>query len=155
MRIVEGGPIFSGPDPSCPGIIGKSVGGQGTGFRAGFATPLDVNPHAHHGVGPPLNWPGTVPAFLLSAALLAIVVAVGVAAIVTIRDRWLRSTNDQADWERTLAGCKNLRDEGVLTAEEFRNIRTLVEPRTRIGVPVLDGRQQPVGDAAGSKHDRE
>ncbi|RLS45345.1 MAG: hypothetical protein DWH83_00665 [Planctomycetota bacterium] len=102
-----------------------------------------------------MNWPGTVPAFLLSAALLAIVVAVGVAAIVTIRDRWLRSTNDQADWERTLAGCKNLCDEGVLTAEEFRNIRTLVEPRTRLGVPVLDGRQQPVVDAAGSKHARE
>ena len=94
-------------------------------------------------------------ALLISAVLLAVVVAAGGAAIVTIRAGWLRSADDQADWERTLVTWKNLRDEGVLTAEEFRNIRTLVEPRMRLGTPVLDGRQQPAADAAGPKHERE
>ena len=88
----------------------------------------------------------TVNAFVVSAALLALVVAAGVAAIAAIRSR-MRADDDQATWERTLADYKNLRDEGVLSEEEYRNIRTLVEPRTRIGAPPLDGRKRPSVDA--------
>jgi hypothetical protein len=94
-----------------------------------------------------------VPPFLISVVLLALLVAAGIVAIVTIRARWLATPDDQGDWERTLADYKNLREQGVLSEEEFRNIRTLVEPRTRIGAPPLDGRQRPSVDA-GPNHGR-
>ena len=93
-------------------------------------------------------------AFVVSAALLALVVAAGVAAIAAIRSR-MRADDDQATWERTLADYKNLRDEGVLSEEEYRNIRTLVEPRTRLGAPASDERRPPTVDAAGLEHGRE
>jgi len=93
-----------------------------------------------------------VPAFLTSAFLLAVFVALGVGAIVMIRARWLRSGEDHGDWERTLVDCKNLRDEGVLSEEEFRKIRTLVEPRTRVGTPELRGGQRPSLDPSGPEH---
>jgi len=95
-----------------------------------------------------------VTAFVVSAALLALVVAAGVAAITLIRSR-MRADDDQATWERTLAEYKNLRDEGVLSEEEYRNIRTLVEPRTRFGVPAPDDRHRPSVDAAGKDHGRD
>jgi hypothetical protein len=86
--------------------------------------------------------------------LLALLVAAGIGAIVMIRARWLATPDDQGDWERTLADYKNLREQGVLSEEEYRNIRTLVEPRTRIGAPPLDGRQRPPVDA-GPNHGRD
>ena len=92
--------------------------------------------------------------FVVSAAPLVLVVAAGVAAIAAIRSR-TRADDDQATWERTLASYKNLRDQGVLSDEEYRNIRTLVEPRTRFGVPAPDGRQPPPVDAAGLEHGRD
>ena len=67
--------------------------------------------------------------FFISALLLAAFVAAGVAVIVTIRSRLRKSDADGDSWETTLAEYKNLRDKGVLTAEEYRKIRTLVEPR--------------------------
>jgi hypothetical protein len=95
-----------------------------------------------------------VNAFVVSAALLALVVAAGVAAIAAIRSR-MRADDDQATWERTLTDYKNLRDEGVLSEEEYRNIRTLVEPRTRFSVPAPDERHSPPVDAAGLEHGRD
>ena len=91
-----------------------------------------------------------MPSFLVSAILLALLVGIGVVVIVTIRARWLRPGDDRGDWERTLVDCKNLRDEGVLSEEEYRKIRTLVEPHTRLGKPGMPGRQRPsAGDVAG------
>jgi uncharacterized membrane protein len=70
-----------------------------------------------------------VQSFLISALLLAAFVAAGIVAIVTIRSRYRRSDAEGGDWESALAGYKNLRDKGVLSDEEYRKIRTLVEPR--------------------------
>jgi hypothetical protein len=75
--------------------------------------------------------------------LLILVLGAGIVAIVTIRARWLASGDDRGDWEKTLVNCKNLRDEGVLSDEEYRKIRTLVEPRLRVGRPVSPGRRPP------------
>jgi hypothetical protein len=55
----------------------------------------------------------------------------------------------RGDWENMLASCKNLRDEGVLSEEEFRQVRTLVDPRLRTGVPELRARHWPPTDPAG------
>ena len=95
-----------------------------------------------------------MPPFLISVVLLALLVAAGIGAIVMIRARWLATPDDQGDWERTLSDYKNLREQGVLSEEEYRNIRTLVEPRTRIGAPPLDDRQRPPVDA-GPNHGRD
>lgn len=72
-----------------------------------------------------------VQSFLLSSLVLGVLVAVGVAVIVKIRSWWQAVPEDRDDWESTLAEYKGLRDRGVLTDEEFRKIRTLVEPRVR------------------------
>jgi hypothetical protein len=87
----------------------------------------------------------SVPPYLASVLLLALVVGAGFVAIVTIRRRWLAAGDDRGDWERTLVEYKNLRDEGVLSEEEYRKIRRLVEPRLRIGKPGLPGRRRPPG----------
>jgi len=97
--------------------------------------------------------------------LLALAVLAGIVAILTLRRRLVpagaragfRAGNDRpgmgesgrGDWENMLAGCKNLRDEGVLSEEEFRKLRTLVEPRTRTGTPELRARHWPPTDPAG------
>jgi len=65
---------------------------------------------------------------------LALLVGVGIVVIVMIRSR-LVSEDERGDWEKTLVDYKNLRDEGVLSDEEYRKIRTLVEPRLRVGMP--------------------
>ena len=70
--------------------------------------------------------------FLVAGLLLAVLVAVGIAAIVAIRSQWTRSGADHGDWETALVGYKNLRDKGVLSEEEYRKISTLVEPRVRV-----------------------
>lgn len=67
--------------------------------------------------------------FLISALMLAAFVATGIVAIVTIRSRYRGRGAEGGDWESALAGYKNLRDKGVLSDEEYRKIRTLVEPR--------------------------
>ena len=80
-----------------------------------------------------------VQSFLLSSLLLGVLVAVGVAAIVKIRSWWQSGPEDRDDWESTLAEYKGLRDRGMLSDEEFRKIRTLVEPRVR-SVPMAPSR---------------
>ena len=71
-------------------------------------------------------------AFLISAVLLGLLVAIGIAAIVAVRSWWLDSEADHGDWESSLVGYKNLRDKGVLSEEEYRKISTLVEPHVRL-----------------------
>ncbi len=70
-------------------------------------------------------------AFLISAVLLGVFVALGIAAIVAVRSWWLEPSADHGDWESSLVGYKNLRDKGVLSEEEYRKISTLVEPHVR------------------------
>jgi hypothetical protein len=55
----------------------------------------------------------------------------------------------RGDWENMLAACKNLRDEGGLSEEEFRKVRTLADPHLRLGVPELRARHWPPTDPAG------
>jgi len=96
-----------------------------------------------------------VPAILTTLLALCLLVGAGIVAIVTIRRRWLAAGDDRGDWEKTLVECRNLRDEGVLSEEEFRKIRTLVEPRMRSGMPELRGRQQPSPDPRGPQRREE
>lgn len=95
-------------------------------------------------------------------AALAVILGGGFAAIYAARRHWLMSDEtaeaggvDHGDWEKTLVDYKNLRDEGVLSEEEFRRIRTLVEPRTRFGVPELRSRAWPLTDPAGPARKRD
>ena len=95
-----------------------------------------------------------VPSLLVSLAILTLLVAAGVGAVVGIRRWWLKSGDDRGDWAKTLSDYKNLRDEGVLSEEEYRKIRTLVEPRLRGGAPAIGGRHRPSTDAVGPDHER-
>jgi hypothetical protein len=95
-----------------------------------------------------------VQAFLISAVLLGLLVAIGIAAIVAVRSWWLDSEADRGDWESSLVGYKNLRDKGVLSEEEYRKISSLVEPRVRLDASVSDRVPRPIAGgrtgAAGS-----
>jgi hypothetical protein len=108
---------------------------------------------------------------LPSLAWLLVVVVAGVVAVASLRRRLLpagsrsgfRAGNHQpkmgesgrGDWENMLASYKNLRDEGVLSEEEFRKVRTLVDPRPRTGVPELRARHWPSTDPAGPEAARD
>jgi hypothetical protein len=108
---------------------------------------------------------------LPSLAWLLVVVVAGVVAVATLRRKLLpagagsgfRAGNHQpkmgesgrGDWENMLVSSKNLRDEGVLSEEEFRRVRTLVDPRPRTGVPELRARHWPPTDPAGPEAARE
>ncbi|NDC53474.1 MAG: SHOCT domain-containing protein [Planctomycetia bacterium] len=71
--------------------------------------------------------------FLTSALLLAAFVTAGIVVIVALRARFRGADADHGAWETALAEYKHLRDKGVLSAEEYRKIRTLVEPRIESG----------------------
>jgi hypothetical protein len=83
-----------------------------------------------------------VQAFLFSSILLGLIVAIGIAAIVAVRSRWLDAGSDHGDWESSLVGYKNLRDKGVLSEEEYRKISTLVEPHVRRDAKEADRSQR-------------
>ena len=80
----------------------------------------------------------SVQPFLVSAVVLGLLVAAGIAVIVAVRSWWLQSGTDHGDWESALVGYKNLRDKGVLSEEEYRKITTLVEPHVRNDAPQVD-----------------
>lgn len=98
---------------------------------------------------------------VFSLAVLLATIGAGVAAIVWLRRGLLPAGNragngrpgmgesGRGDWENMLAACKNLRDEGGLSEEEFRKVRTLAEPHLRLGVPELRARHWPPTDPAG------
>jgi hypothetical protein len=116
------------------------------------------------------------PAVAVTITMLVAVMGAGIAAILAAR-RWLKPSSgnhagsrgivgnlgqvgqagpfDQGGWENTIAVYRNLRDEGVLSEEEFRKIRTLVEPRPRTGTPELRARHWPSKDPAGPAQARE
>ena len=83
------------------------------------------------------------------AGLAAILLGGLLALIVALRalQSWVRraqedpSESGRGDWENALAGYKNLRDQGVLSEEEYRKIRTLVEPHMQ--KPETGGTQPP------------
>lgn len=77
--------------------------------------------------------------FLLSSLVLAVIVAIGAAAIVRIRSWWRSDSDDRGDWENALAGYKNLRDRGLLSDDEYRKIKRLVEPHVQ-SVPMAPSR---------------
>jgi hypothetical protein len=97
---------------------------------------------------------------LATAAIGAAVLLGGlVAAILAIRtvQGWARNARDdggksgRGDWENALAGYKNLRDQGVLSDEEYRKIRTLVEPHLQqgeVGNPPAPPKPSPPGQSA-------
>ena len=69
--------------------------------------------------------------FLVSALVLGLIVAVGIAAIVAVRARWIEPEAGRGDWESVLVNYKNLRDKGVLDEEEYRKISAAFEPLVR------------------------
>ena len=70
---------------------------------------------------------------LAGALLLGVLIGIGIVAIVIIRSWSRRSSADRGDWESVLSDYKNLRDKGVLSEEEYRKIRTLVNPHLQSG----------------------
>jgi len=76
-----------------------------------------------------------VVSFLISSLLLIALGAGGIAVIVATREKVRGSGADRGDcdetWEQTLAEYKNLRDRGVLSEDEYRRIRTFVDPSAR------------------------
>jgi hypothetical protein len=87
--------------------------------------------------------------FLTSALLLVAFVSAGVVLIVMIRSRLRQADAEQSSWETTLAEYKNLRDKGVLSADEYRKIRTLVEPRIESGESLVTEDQGPASRRCG------
>ena len=73
--------------------------------------------------------------FLLSSFLLIALVAGGIAVIVATREKSRGGGADHGvcdeTWEQTLAEYKNLRDRGVLSEDEYRRIKTFVDPSAR------------------------
>ncbi len=87
-----------------------------------------------------------------SGLLLALTVGAGVAVIASVRAWWWRKGADRGDWVGILTGYRDLRDRGVLSGEEYRKIKTLVEPYMRM-MPMAPSRAvPPVADRAESDH---
>jgi len=81
--------------------------------------------------------PKSVGQVLGVAALLLGTVMLGLGFVQWFQ-AWVRSSqrddpqSGRGDWENALVGYKNLRDQGVLSDEEYRKIRTLVEPHLNV-----------------------
>ena len=67
-------------------------------------------------------------AAILLGGLLALIVALRALQLWVRQAQQDQPESGRGDWENALAGYKNLRDQGVLSEEEYRKIRTLVEP---------------------------
>lgn len=77
--------------------------------------------------------------FLVSVAALLVLLAIGIGMIVKVRGWAGESSGNPDRWESTLADYRNLRNKGVLSDEEYRKIRTLVEPGGSGSVSSLGG----------------
>lgn len=97
------------------------------------------------------------------AGVVVLLLGTVLASLVGLQwfQRWVRGTQEddpesgRGDWENALAGYKNLRDQGVLSEEEYRKIRTLAEPhllapprRDRNPAPRYDHARGTAGDDA-------
>lgn len=97
------------------------------------------------------------------AGVVVLLLGTVLASLVGLQwfQRWVRGTQEddpesgRGDWENALAGYKNLRDQGVLSDEEYRKIRTLAEPhllapprRDRNPAPRYDHARGTAGDDA-------
>ncbi|MDA0970332.1 MAG: hypothetical protein O3A60_07840 [Planctomycetota bacterium] len=138
---------------------------KGTGGKAGFPHCPAVIPQCLFGesafeVGVPsrraFQFLGlAVTSFLLSVAALLVMLAVGIAIIVRVRS-WLGESSGNPDrWESTLADYRNLRNKGVLNEEEYRKIRTLVEPGGHGSVSSQAGGAGKASPSAGEHRDIE
>ncbi|MEO1992380.1 MAG: hypothetical protein ABGW78_10645 [Pirellulales bacterium] len=98
--------------------------------------------------------------FLTSALILILIVSIGVAVILRIRAWWQTDSDGPNDWTNTLAEYRGLRDRGVLSDEEYRKIRTLVEPHVQ-SVPMghsrdeIPSNQSELSDSELSSKDKE
>ncbi len=83
-----------------------------------------------------------VVSFLMSSLVLIALVAGGIAVIVATREKARGPVADRGDcdetWEQTLAEYKNLRDRGVLSEDEYRRIKTFVDPSARTSITNAD-----------------
>ena len=84
---------------------------------------------------------------LILGGVIACAVLAGAAVIMLVQKAMTKPADDRGDWVKTLVEYKNLRDDGVLSEEEFRKIRTLVEPRSRRDGPERPGGRPAAGDA--------
>ena len=120
--------LASSPPAALAFWAGQEAGANTVLVGTRAALPRGVQCSAAEGVA-------VVVSFLLSSLLLIALVAGGIAAIVATREKPRGGSADRGDcdetWEQTLAEYKNLRDRGVLDDDEYRRIRTLVDPSAR------------------------
>jgi len=116
----------------------QEVGANAVSVGIWAASPFGVQRITAEGVA-------VVVSFLVSSLLLIALVAGGLAVIVATREKLRGVGTDRGDcdetWEQTLAEYKNLRDRGVLNEDEYRRIKTFVDPSTR--TPVTNGDEPP------------
>lgn len=86
---------------------------------------------------------------LILGGVIACAVLAGAAVIMLVQKAMTKPADDRGDWVKTLVSYKNLRDHGVLSDEEYRKIRTLVEPRSGIDAPGHPERRPASGDDGG------
>ena len=86
---------------------------------------------------------------LILGGVIACAVLAGAAVIMLVQKAMTKPADDRGDWVKTLVEYKNLRDDGVLSEEEYRKIRTLVEPRSGIDAPGHPERRPASGDDGG------
>ena len=86
---------------------------------------------------------------LILGGVIACAVLAGAAVIMLVQKAMTKPADDRGDWVKTLVEYKNLRDDGVLSEEEYRKIRTLVEPRIESGGGLVAGDQGPAARRCG------
>ncbi|MFM8578880.1 MAG: hypothetical protein ACKOCN_08785 [Planctomycetaceae bacterium] len=65
---------------------------------------------------------------VVAIAGLVALVSITLVVIAWIRREMRRPGEGRADWEETLATYKNLQRKGVLDEDEYRKIRTILDP---------------------------
>ena len=127
--------LASSPPAALAFWAGQEAGANTVLVGTRAALPRVVQCSAAEGVA-------VVVSFLLSSLLLIALVAGGIAAIVATREKPRGGSADRGDcdetWEQTLAEYKNLRDRGVLSEDEYRRIKTFVDPSARTPVTNAD-----------------